>query len=348
MTYRILIVDDQKEVSRLLRSALETIEQGLEVVEAPSGEEAILEATRKKIDLLVADFRLPGITGVQLMKKISARNPGVKVIMVTGVTDPRLVREVSECGADAYFLKPVPIGDFLDAVERTLGLARTILHTPLPSTPPPQEPGRPTLADLLVNLRKDMAAQAVLLLNGQGHVEAEAGDLPDPNNAVSLISALMGMYNAAQKVASILDHAENHLHLFNSDKLDGVFLPIGVTHGLLVLGIGLSDLGNLPKNLERLSVARADILEMLSKTGVVHKTPEPAAVEPKPVEEREEVVEIPNGFDDLFSHLDQKSVDASAFWDSAIEQGTTFSQPDKLTYEQAERLGLTPGAEKKE
>ena len=47
MAYRILIVDDQKEVSRLLRSALETIEHGLEVVEAPSGEEAILEATKE-------------------------------------------------------------------------------------------------------------------------------------------------------------------------------------------------------------------------------------------------------------------------------------------------------------
>ena len=59
MTYRVLIVDDQREVSRLLRSALETIEHGLEVYEAPSGEEAILESSRGKFDLLVAIIVCP-------------------------------------------------------------------------------------------------------------------------------------------------------------------------------------------------------------------------------------------------------------------------------------------------
>jgi DNA-binding response OmpR family regulator len=342
MTYRVLIVDDQKEVSRLLRSALETIEQELIVSEAPSGEEAILESTRGKIDLLIADYRLPGITGVELMKKFRSRNPNVKVIMVTGVTDPRLVKEVSECGADSFFTKPVSIGDFLDTVERTLGLARTILHTPSPSSPPPEEePGSPNLGSVLVTLRKDLKAQAVLLLNALGHVEAEAGDLPDPRNAVSLISALMGMYNAAQKVASILDHAENHLHLFNSDETDAIFLPVGVTHGLLVVGRGVSDLANLPKNLEKLSTACTDIQAMLNKVGAVPLAEPVAPVSPEPVVE--EVAEIPADFDALFSQVAQKPVDADAFWDTAIEQGTTFSQPDKLTYEQAERLGLTPG-----
>ena len=127
----ILIVDDQREVSRLLKSALETIEHGLDVVEAPSGEEAILEASRRKIDLLVADFRLPGITGVELTKKMQARNPAMKVILITGVTDPKVREDIAKAGADAYFTKPVPMADFLDAVERTLGLVRTIL----PSSP---------------------------------------------------------------------------------------------------------------------------------------------------------------------------------------------------------------------
>ena len=92
MTHRVLIVDDQREVSRLLRSALETIEQGLDVTEAPSGEEAMLEASRSKIDLLIADYRLPGITGLELMKKIRARHPQAGVIIITGVTDPRARR----------------------------------------------------------------------------------------------------------------------------------------------------------------------------------------------------------------------------------------------------------------
>jgi len=61
---RILIVEDQREVSRLLRTSLETLEYDLEVVEIPSGEEAILDASRKKVDMLVSDFRLAGISGI--------------------------------------------------------------------------------------------------------------------------------------------------------------------------------------------------------------------------------------------------------------------------------------------
>ena len=226
MKYRVLIVDDQRDISRLLRSALETIEQDLDVVEAPSGEEAILEATRTKVDLLISDFRLPGITGVELMKKFRVRNPDCKVILITGVSDTRSLKEINDSKADAYFSKPIPIADFLDGVERTLGLTRTILRSGGTDSIAEEEK-HSGVADFLVALRKDLKADAVLLLNGLGQVEAEAGVLPDPNTRVSLLSALMGMYNAAQKAASLLDRNVTPLHLFSSEKTDGIFMPPG-------------------------------------------------------------------------------------------------------------------------
>jgi DNA-binding response OmpR family regulator len=127
VAYRILIVEDQREVSHLLRTALETLEHELEVVEIPSGEEAILDASRNKVDLLVTDFRLAGITGIELMRKVRSHRPEAKVILITGLTDRKVRKEVAEAGADAFFLKPVPIADFLDAVERHLGLVETML-----------------------------------------------------------------------------------------------------------------------------------------------------------------------------------------------------------------------------
>jgi two-component system, response regulator, stage 0 sporulation protein F len=345
MTHHVLIVDDQKEVSRLLRSALETIEQGLMVSEAPSGEEAILESSRTKVDLLIADFRLPGITGVELMKKIRIRNPEVKVILVTGVSEPKMLREVASAGADAFFPKPVPIGDFLDAVERCLGLARTILHTTesTKAAADSEAEERKGLGDLLVSLRKDLNAQAVLLLNGMGHVEAEAGQLPDPNVAVSLISSLMGIFNAAQKVASLIDHAENHLHLFDSDNIDGIFLPVGPAHALFLVGKGLADAKTLATKTDILFTARIEILDALKNIGVtveaepVRPQQRSAIDEPFPRPE-----DLPRAFMDMFNQIGKKTDDANAFWDSATEQGTTFAEPDKLTYEQASRLGLTP------
>ena len=86
--YRILIAEDHREVSRLLRTSLETLDSKMEVVECPSGEEAILEASRHQIDVLVSDYRLPGISGIELMNKVRHFHPETKVILITGLTDP--------------------------------------------------------------------------------------------------------------------------------------------------------------------------------------------------------------------------------------------------------------------
>ena len=345
MAYRILIVDDQKDVSRLLRSALETIEHGLEVVEAPSGEEAILEATRNKVDLLISDFRLPGITGVELMKKFRLRNPDVKVILITGVSDTKSIKEINDSKADAYFAKPVPMGDFLDAVERTLGLTRTIVNAAAPSdTPAAEEPKTTTLADVIVTLRQDLKASAVLLLNSLGNVDAEAGQLPEPKNMIALISSLMGMYNPAQKVGSLLDGNTRPLHLFSGEKMDGILLHVGTTHGLFLIGKNLIAAKTLPATMERLSQARTEILESLQKIGVVEEASAGVPASEEPYTEPEN---LSGEFMQIFDQVGKKAGDANSFWDSAVEKGTTFAEPDKLTYDQAARLGLTPDSEDK-
>lgn len=341
MANRILIVDDQREVSRLLRSALETIEQGLVVSEAPSGEEALLEASRVLVDLLVVDYRLPGMTGVELMKKMRNRYPEMKFIIISGVTDPRLKAEIEEAGADAYFIKPVPMADFLDMVERLLGRARTILQAPAPKEPDERD----TLADLLVELRQSLSAESVFLLNSLGHVEAEAGELPDPNNRVSFISSLMGMHNAAQKVASLLGKNEKHLHLFDGEEHDLIVVPIGISHVMWVVGRGLADLGSVSATMNLLLTKQSAVLEILEKIGVA----EPVAEEPvqEGIPAYLEAATIPLEFDDFLQNAVSAPVDANAFWDQALDAGPQYTEPDKLTWEQAMQLGLAPKDEKK-
>lgn len=347
MLKRVLIVDDQREVSRLLKSALETIEQGLDVAEAPSGEEALLDARRKQVDLLVADFRLPGITGVELMKKFRALNPQIKIILITGISDPHLLKEVQSAGADAFFPKPISIADFLDTVERLLGMARTIVKAEArsPFEPPLEEEADLTLSGILAALRKDLNAQSAVFIDNLGHVQAEAGTLPDPNTIVSLISSLMGMFNAAQKVSSLLNHAGSHLHLFDSDDLDGVFLPVGSAHALLLVGKDLANVRQLADKLERIFTARAQLLETLKSIGIPVepigtevKTGQRSALE-EPFTQPEN---LPRDFLDLFNQIGKQAVDADAFWETVVEKGTTYTEPDKLTYEQAAKLGLTP------
>ncbi len=340
MANRILIVDDQREVSRLLRSALETIEQGLAVSEAPSGEEALLEASRVSVDLLVVDYRLPGMSGTELMQKMRARYPNMKIIIISGVSEPKTRAEIEKAGADAFFTKPVPMADFLDAVERCLGLARTILQAPAEQ----EKEERKGLADYLAGLRKSLSADAVFLLDSLGHVQAEAGELPDTNHRVSLISSLMGMHNAAQKVASLLGKNKFHLHLFDCDDHDLVFVPLGQAHVLWVVGHNLADLTAISATLDILNASKAEILEILSQIGVAEVVEEPVQ---QGIPAYLESATIPIEFDELLKKASETKVDANAFWDQAIEQGPQYTEPDKLTYEQAAQLGLAPKDEKK-
>lgn len=350
MPYNVLIVDDQKEISRLLRSALETIEQGLVVREAPSGEEALLEAARTNFELLVADFRLPGITGVELMRKIRVRRPNIKVILISGISEPRTRDEIAKSGADAYFFKPVPMGDFLAMVERLLGMEQTIVSSEPPKT---QTPERKTLSDILVNLRKDVNAGAVVLLNDHGRVVAQAGELPDPGNEVPLISALMTTYTAVQKVALLVEHSPTaSLTVFRGEKMDYVFAPVGVMHAVLLSGRGIAAGNALSKAASLLGAAQPELeqsLQNIGGTGALSPSVvdayEAAHIDRQPEAVAEPVLyeEPPADLDDLFKALDNKPVDLDAFWDNAIEKGPGFTLKDTLTFEEASKLGLAPG-----
>ena len=85
MERNILLVDDQRDILRLLHSTLDTLKiEKLKIFESPSGEEALLSSTRHKIDLLVTDYRLPGMSGVELMHKVRARHPELPATVASG------------------------------------------------------------------------------------------------------------------------------------------------------------------------------------------------------------------------------------------------------------------------
>ncbi len=78
MPHGILLVDAQRDVVRRLRSALHGLKAGeLEILEAASGEEALLLASRIAVDLLVVDYQLPGMSGLELIRRIDRQITGM-------------------------------------------------------------------------------------------------------------------------------------------------------------------------------------------------------------------------------------------------------------------------------
>jgi len=338
-----MIVDDQREISRLLQSALVTLEQDLEIVEIPSGEEAILDATSNKVDLLVADYRLPGISGLQLMKKIRSYQPSVKVILITGMLDPFVRKEVAQAGADAFFIKPISIADFLDSVERVLGLVETIL--PLePILEGEVEEEHQGLADQFSDLRIKLNAQAVLLLNDCGWILACAGELPEKDQEASLVASLLAIYRAGQDVSQMVGNDRNSSwHLFRGGKIDLIFSPLNTTHAILVAGTGLADDDVVHQNLKHFAASRKAIeVSVMELEGPVIPYIKRKPVENEPDIDQEEVYQ---DLEPLFMGTKEKvrTDELNAFWDDAAEgQPAAPIHADDLSYEQARKLGLAP------
>lgn len=360
-TRRVLIVDDSLDVRRMLATSLRMLGPDFEVVEVPSAEEALFIGSRLPFDMMVADVRLPGMSGLDMLARIRKRSPDIKVVLVTGAMDSKTRREVADSGADAFFYKPVEMADFLDTAERLLGLVKDGFPLPPVADEPiaqsaKQRPGlqaeiveeKPplTLADHLSRLRQDLHAISTLLVDDSGHVLAEAGELREVHSNQALMTAIMATLSASLKISHGLGlEAADNLMFFAGAKYHLCLAPVGAC-ALLVVSEDDFQAMQLSVMRQAIRPAARELEKILASIGVevepAHEMPPP----PPP-----EAVEVPldpqalAGLDAVFS--DSKSVkeqDVDAFWDELSEQSELdgSDNADALTYEQARRLGIAP------
>jgi len=343
MAPAILLVDDQRDILRLLHSALDTLRNpDLEILEAASGEAALQEAIGRRVDLLITDYNLPGITGTELMHQARAGQPDMRVIMITGNTDRKVRDEVLNAGAVAVFSKPVPLGDFLDAVERGLGLTRTLLPVDSEQN---TESSRVRVSDLLVNLRQDIGADAVFLISNRGLVAARAGDLRDSSMEVSLISALSAVFSAGLKVAdSNRQETLNQFFVVAAGDQDLILMPVDASHALLLAGKDLSSAEALPGRLHAIRAAKHEVAKGLRHIGAAGPGRR----------RRGRTGDLPKAgpeLDTLLSGEAETSMseaELEAYWDAAATQHANRPMSkDVIPYEEARKMGLTPGSDNK-
>lgn len=345
MAPTILLVDDQRDILRLLHSTLDTLQnKDLEIIEAPSGEEALLQSGRRKIDLLVTDYLLPGMTGIEFMHKMRARNPDVHVVLITGMTDRKAREEMLNAGAAAIFDKPIPLADFLDVVERSLGLVRTIFPSEVDAR---AEARRARVSDLLANFRQDIHATAIFLLNDRGLVVARAGDLRDSSLEVSLVSALNAIFSAGLKVAKFnRQDALSQFTVFAGGDNDLILVPIDANYALLLAGSGLASREAVMDTVSSMMAVRDEVGRSLRSMGVTAELKDPQATRRRPkTGELKGAAPAPE-MEALLKNAGSSKVkaeDMDAFWDQAAQQHANRpNSSDVIPYDEARKMGLTP------
>jgi CheY-like chemotaxis protein len=345
MAPAVLLVDDQRDILRMLHSALDTLrDPDLEVFEFTSGEAALKHIGNQPADLLVTDYNLPGITGAELMRQAHLVVPDLPAIVITGNTDRKVRDDILSAGAVAVFSKPVPLGDFLGAVERGVGT----VEVPTPAQPEAKASTSPvSLPEVLEQLRAETGADAVMLVSRRGKVAASAGRLRDLSMQVSLTSTLSAHFMTALKVAeSNRQQSPDHVSVFSGGDQDLLFMPVDPSHAIVIAGGTLAAPDALPPILKAMQARRSELNRGLRELADTAAAPPPqqgssSTKKPAIVGDIESMLQSAEGADPI-------DVDVDAYWDAAATQhGNKPISKDVIPYEEARKLGLTPDADEK-
>jgi two-component system, OmpR family, KDP operon response regulator KdpE len=114
---RILVVDDEPPIRKLLRMGLAT--QGYQVLEAPNGK-AALELSGQKPDLIILDLGLPDMQGLDLLRTIRTQHEGVPIVVLSSRGDEAAKVQALDLGADDYVTKPFGMDELLARIRAAL------------------------------------------------------------------------------------------------------------------------------------------------------------------------------------------------------------------------------------
>ena len=116
---RVLFVDDEEE---LVGAVVERLElRKIEATGATSGEQALALLEERPFDVVVLDVRMPGLGGLDVIKRIKASRPGMQVVMMSGHGSSDDVTEGMRLGALEYLQKPVDLDVLIQVLREAAG-----------------------------------------------------------------------------------------------------------------------------------------------------------------------------------------------------------------------------------
>jgi DNA-binding NarL/FixJ family response regulator len=115
----ILLIDDHAIVRSGIRKLLAGLPE-IDLKEVATGEAALLELRGAQFDLVILDLNLPGLGGLELLRRILAAHPGVKVLVFSLHTEAVYAARAMEAGARGYISKNAAPEELLEAIESVL------------------------------------------------------------------------------------------------------------------------------------------------------------------------------------------------------------------------------------
>jgi len=112
---KILLVDDEDEFVNALAQRLEV--RGLKVTGATRGEDAVEMIGNQIFDIIVLDLAMPGMDGLETLKKIKEKDPDTEIVMLSGQGNIKSGVAAMKLGAEDFLEKPVDLNELLKRIE---------------------------------------------------------------------------------------------------------------------------------------------------------------------------------------------------------------------------------------
>jgi CheY-like chemotaxis protein len=119
---RILLVEDDNHIGRIIELSLPELGVPYTFISALSAEEGLELWAQQPFDILMTDYNLRGMTGLQMVAQLTAEGARVPTLLVTAYDSPEVRREARSLSVDIYLTKPFFMDELVDAVRRLLPL----------------------------------------------------------------------------------------------------------------------------------------------------------------------------------------------------------------------------------
>jgi DNA-binding NtrC family response regulator len=121
---KVLLVDDEVEFGSALAERLRLRDYDARAVS--QAEDALTIIRSDPPDVVLLDYRMPGMDGIEVLKVIKQINPSIEVIMLTGHGDTNNVEETMKSGAFEYIMKPIDIGSLIEKINAAKKIRNSI------------------------------------------------------------------------------------------------------------------------------------------------------------------------------------------------------------------------------
>ncbi len=112
---KVLLVDDEQEFTQVLSERMRS--RGLDVVTAEDGLSALKKAEEQSFDAIILDIRMPGIDGIETLRRLRQINPNLQIIMLTGQASVKAGIEATKLGAMDFLEKPADLKQLLEKIR---------------------------------------------------------------------------------------------------------------------------------------------------------------------------------------------------------------------------------------